>query len=104
MKDVIQNPEKNLQLQIVFFLLGFFFIIKRSGDLQWRILHCVLATNVFVSKFNLNVLPFFISVIVMKQFFMFSLNVQGWCHFLHCMEGLLEDWVLNLQNTLYLWL
>ncbi len=31
---------------------------KRSGGLQWRILHCVLATNVFVSKFNLNVLPF----------------------------------------------
>lgn len=31
---------------------------KRSDDLQWRILHCVLATNVFVSKFNSNVLPF----------------------------------------------
>lgn len=31
---------------------------KHSGDFQWRILHCVLATNVFVSKMNLNVLPF----------------------------------------------
>lgn len=30
---------------------------KRSGDLQWRIVHCVIATNAFVSKLNLNVLP-----------------------------------------------
>lgn len=30
---------------------------KHSGDLQWRIVHCVLATNLFVSKFNLDVLP-----------------------------------------------
>lgn len=27
-------------------------IPKRSGDLQWRILHCAVATNSFVSKFN----------------------------------------------------
>lgn len=33
---------------------------KRSGDLQWRILHCVLATNVFsmYCLFHSNVLPF----------------------------------------------
>lgn len=30
---------------------------KRCGDLQWRILHSVLATNNFVSKFNEMVLP-----------------------------------------------
>lgn len=27
-------------------------IPKRSGDLQWRVLHCAVATNNFVSKFN----------------------------------------------------
>ncbi len=27
-------------------------IPKRSGDLQWRVLHCAVATNSFVSKFN----------------------------------------------------
>ncbi len=27
-------------------------IRKRSGDLQWRVLHCAVATNSFVSKFN----------------------------------------------------
>lgn len=31
---------------------------KRSGDLQWRLLHCALPPNSHVSKFNLNVLPF----------------------------------------------
>ncbi len=30
---------------------------KRSGDLQWRLLHCTLPTNSHVSKFNLNVSP-----------------------------------------------
>ncbi len=28
---------------------------KRSGDLQWRLLHCALPTNSHISKFNLNV-------------------------------------------------
>ncbi len=30
---------------------------KRSGDLQWRLLHCALPTNSHISKFNLNVSP-----------------------------------------------
>lgn len=30
---------------------------RLSGGFQWRTLHCVLATNKFVSKFNLNVSP-----------------------------------------------
>lgn len=30
-------------------------IPKRSGDLEWRILHCVVATNSLVSKCNVTV-------------------------------------------------
>ncbi len=27
-------------------------ISKRCGDIQWRILHCIIASNSFVSKIN----------------------------------------------------
>lgn len=33
------------------------FLLKRSGDLQWKLLHCALPTNSHVCKFNLNLLP-----------------------------------------------
>lgn len=32
-------------------------ISKRCGDLQWRILHCIVASNSFISKLNETVLP-----------------------------------------------
>lgn len=32
-------------------------ISKRCGDIQWRILHCIIATNSCVSKINQAVLP-----------------------------------------------
>ncbi len=32
-------------------------ISKRCGDIQWRILHCIIASNSFVSKINETVLP-----------------------------------------------
>lgn len=32
-------------------------ISKRCGDIQWRILHCIIASNSFVSKINKDVLP-----------------------------------------------
>ncbi len=32
-------------------------ISKRCGDIQWRILHCIIASNSFVSKINKTVLP-----------------------------------------------
>lgn len=32
-------------------------ISKRCGDLQWRLLHCIIASNSFISKLNETVLP-----------------------------------------------
>lgn len=32
-------------------------LVKRSGDLQWRILHCALPTNTYVSKINPTMSP-----------------------------------------------
>ncbi len=73
-------------------------VSKRCGDLQWRVLHCAIASNSLVSKFNETVLlcPFFNAHdTVFHMFFECSrlgslvqvqVQVELYCHSTTCVD------------------
>lgn len=69
-------------------------LTKNAGDLQWRILHGIVAVNSFVLVLN----PSVLFVCLGRQFFTVLFIVLGCCLFLECLKHshcLLKN---NLQN------
>lgn len=75
----------------------------RSGDLQWRILHCVIATNVLVSKFNLNVLPFCHSCNSLETVFHVFMECSRLVSLFALLERIIEGLGFDFNKILFIY-
>lgn len=70
---------------------------KRSGDLQWRILHCAMPTKTFLFKCNSEILPVCSFCNVLETIFHTFCECQRLCALFSFLEGMLSSlgWVFS---------